>query len=111
MQKKYEHKFIIFTILLLLFVLLSLNSQAKGINIVCTNTALEDFTSNILTENATIEYIMPPGVCPAFYDTKPSDVDKIISADIIISLGSTNMESWLSNLIIYNPFITYHHLR
>jgi len=83
-------------------VILSLNSQAKELNIVCTNTALEDFTSKLITENATIDYIMPPGVCPAFYDTKPSDIDKIISADIIISLGSINMESWLSNLITYN---------
>jgi ABC-type Zn uptake system ZnuABC Zn-binding protein ZnuA len=91
------------TIILSIVVILSLNSQAKEVNIVCTNTALEDFTSNLLTENATIEYIMPPGVCPAFYDTKPSDIDKILSADIIISLGSTKMESWLSNLITYNP--------
>lgn len=103
MQNKYKHKIIMLTIILSIVVILSLNSQAKEVNIVCTNTALEDFTSNLLTENATIEYIMPPGVCPAFYDTKPSDIDKILSADIIISLGSTKMESWLSNLITYNP--------
>jgi len=103
MQNKYKHKIIMLIIIFSIVVILSLNSQAKEVNIVCTNTALEDFTSNLLTENATIEYIMPPGVCPAFYDTKPSDIDKILSADIIISLGSTKMESWLSNLITYNP--------
>jgi len=103
MQNKYKDKFIMFTIILLLVIVLSLSSQAKEVNIICTNTALEDFTSNLVTENATIEYIMPPGVCPAFYDTKPGDIDKVLSADIIISLGSTKMESWLSNLITYNP--------
>lgn len=105
MQNKYKHKFIIFTLISLIILVLSLNGQAKELNIVCTNTALEDFTTNIITENATIEYIMPPGVCPAFYDTKPSDIDKVLSADIIISLGSTKMESWLSNLITYNPYV------
>ena len=102
MQNKNKHKFIMFTIILLPIIVFSLSSQAKEVNILCTNTALEDFTSNLVIENATIDYIMPPGVCPAFYDTKPSDIDEIISADIIISLGSTNMESWLSNLITYN---------
>ena len=105
MQNKYKHNFIMFTIISLIVVVLSINGQAKELNIVCTNTALEDFTSNLITENATIEYIMPPGVCPAFYDTKPSDIDKVLSADIIISLGSIKMESWLSNLISYNPDI------
>ena len=105
MQNKYKHKFIMFSIILLFIIVLSINSQAKELNIVCTNTALEDFTSNLVTENATIDYIMPPGVCPAFYDTKPSDIEKVLSADIIISLGSIKMESWLSNLITYNPDI------
>jgi len=90
------------SIILLIVIVLSINSQAKELNIICTNTALEDFTSNIITENATIDYIMAPGICPAFYDTKPSDIDKVLSADIIISLGSTQMESWLSNLLTYN---------
>jgi len=46
---------------------------------------------------------MPAGVCPAFYDTTPSDIDKIVSADIIISLGSPKMEGWLGDLLSYNP--------
>ncbi len=45
---------------------------------------------------------MPSGVCPAYYDTKPSDVNKITDADIIISFGSSKMEPWLSDLLDYN---------
>jgi ABC-type Zn uptake system ZnuABC Zn-binding protein ZnuA len=74
-----------------------------SINIICTNTVLADFVSNLMTENVTIEYIMPPGICPAFYDTTPSDVNKIVTADIIISFGSPTMEPWLGDLLEYNP--------
>ena len=66
MQNKYKHKFIIFAIICLVVIVFSISSQAKELNIVCTNTALEDFTSNLVKENVTIDYIMPPGVCPAF---------------------------------------------
>ena len=66
--------------------------------IICTNSTLADFTSNLLaeTKNVTIEYIMPAGVCPAHFDTCPSDVSLIASADIIISLG---WEPWLESLL------------
>ncbi|KYK25362.1 hypothetical protein AYK24_04870 [Thermoplasmatales archaeon SG8-52-4] len=56
----------------------------------------------MIKDNVTIEYIMPSGVCPAFYDTTPSDVNKIVNADIIISFGSFQMEPWLDNLLTYN---------
>jgi len=75
-----------------------LQSQAEEntTTIVCTNSILADFTSNILTDNVTIEYIMPAGVCPAHFDTSPSDVSLIASADMIISLG---WEPWLESLL------------
>ena len=79
------------------------NAEEDKINVICTNSILADFASNLLKENATIEYIMPPGVCPAYYDTTPNDVNKIIKADIIIVLGSNAMEPWLGDLLAYNP--------
>jgi len=89
----------------MLFSGFSLNASAEEdtINVICTNSILADFASNLLTENATIEYIMPPGVCPAYYDTTPSDVNKIVTADIIISFGSNVKEPWLEDLLAYNP--------
>lgn len=70
--------------------------EEETIQIVCTNSSLADFTSNIIFDNVTIEYIMPAGACPAHFDTSPSDVSKIVNADIIISLG---WEPWLESLL------------
>lgn len=88
-------------LLLLSFIIINPISGSSTY-IICTNSVLADFTSNIITENTTIEYIMPSGVCPAFYDTCPSDVNKIVNADIIISLGSPIKEPWLNDLLNYN---------
>jgi ABC-type Zn uptake system ZnuABC Zn-binding protein ZnuA len=101
MKNKY---LIVAGLVILIFFSLTLTttSNAEDINVVCSNSILADFTSNLLKENVSIEYIMPSGVCPAFYDTTPGDVSKIISADIIISFGSAQMEPWLSNLLTYN---------
>ena len=99
-------KFFLFIIIgFLLFHSLTLNASADEdtIDIICTNTVLADFVSNLMKENATIEYIMPPGICPAFYDTTPSDINKIVTADVIISFGSPTMEPWLGDLLDYNP--------
>ena len=73
-----------------------INAEESQINVICTNSVLADFTKNILNRDVTIEYIMPAGVCPAQFDTTPSDITKITSANIIISLG---WEPWLDSLI------------
>ncbi|MCX6667965.1 MAG: metal ABC transporter substrate-binding protein [Euryarchaeota archaeon] len=72
------------------------SKAAQNTTIICTNSILADFASNLVTENVTIEYIMPAGACPTHFDTTPSDVSKIVSADIIISLG---LEPWLDSLM------------
>jgi ABC-type Zn uptake system ZnuABC Zn-binding protein ZnuA len=102
-------KYLIFgLIIVLLFSGFITNVSADdSLYIVCTNSVLADFTSNLITKNVTIEYLMPSGVCPAFYDTCPSDVNKIVNSDIIISLGSTTKEPWLTDLLTYNKD---HHL-
>jgi len=66
------------------------------INVVCTNSILADFTYQLLREEASVEYIMPAGACPSHFDTRPSDVNRIEDADIVVSLG---WEPWLSGLI------------
>ncbi len=89
--------FIIGLILILtLPVSVSSAENSSEIKIVCTNSVLADFAENIAPENSTVDYIMPAGVCPAHFDTTPSDIDKIVNADVIISLG---WEPWLENLI------------
>lgn len=66
-------------------------------HVVCTNTILADFTTRLLNgTDSTVDNIMPAGVCPAHFDTRPSDVQRIASADIIIALG---WEPWLQDLL------------
>ncbi|MEF8848223.1 MAG: metal ABC transporter substrate-binding protein [Candidatus Thermoplasmatota archaeon] len=101
-----EYRYISTTLILgilliggLLFAPIKADAQGTNekIKIVCTNSILADFTKNIAPKkNTSIEYIMPAGVCPAHFDTSPGDVDKIVNADIIISLG---WEPWLESLI------------
>jgi ABC-type Zn uptake system ZnuABC Zn-binding protein ZnuA len=100
-KSKYIFFFISSTLILSCFTF-DTKGDETDIQIVCSNSILADFTSNLLKENVSIEYIMPSGVCPAIYDTTPSDISKIVSADIIISLGSVKIEPWFSNLLIYN---------
>jgi ABC-type Zn uptake system ZnuABC Zn-binding protein ZnuA len=101
-QKKYILLFIGISLFFTCFTY-TIQAEESDINIICSNSILADFTSNLITEKATIEYIMPSGVCPAFYDTTPSDVSKIISADIVITFGSPQKEPWIGNLLSYNP--------
>ncbi len=72
------------------------SGQETTYRVVCTNSVLADFSSNILPDNISIEYILPAGACPAHFDTSPSDVSLIANADIIVSLG---WEPWLDGLI------------
>lgn len=100
MKRIQKQKSMLFSVLMMVILsscfTLQLQAEETTTIIVCTNSILADFTSNILTDNVTIEYIMPAGVCPAHFDTSPSDVSLIASADIIISLG---WEPWLESLL------------
>lgn len=94
---KIKAKLLMFIGLLILLLSAQISTAEEDtIEIVCTNAVLADFTSNIITDNVSIEFIMPAGACPAHFDTTPSDVLKIINADIIISLG---WEPWLEDLL------------
>jgi len=84
------------TVVLLSCLILQAQAEENTITIICTNSILADFTSNILEDNVTIEFIMPAGVCPVHFDTCPSDVSLVESADIIISL---EQEPWLESLL------------
>jgi len=103
-RNKGKNKYLLFisAALIITFFTISSQGQDEDIEIVCSNSIIADFTKNLIKDNVTIDYIMPSGVCPAFYDTTPSDVSKIVNADIIISFGSSQMEPWLDDLLTYN---------
>ena len=95
-MKNNKYIYLIFTILILNIFVNSIESESNEVKIVCTNSVLADFTINLIDKNVSIDYIMPAGVCPSHFDTSPSDISMIASADIIISLG---WEPWLTSLL------------
>ncbi len=64
--------------------------------IVCANSILADFTANVVDEMARVDYLMPAGVCPSHYDSRPSDAELVAVADVIVMMG---WEGWLNALI------------
>lgn len=89
---------VLMNLLFMIMVPVNINAEETNneIKIVCTNSVLADFAKNIVPENTVIDYIQPAGACPAHFDTIPSDVNRIINADVIISLS---WEPWLEDLI------------
>jgi ABC-type Zn uptake system ZnuABC Zn-binding protein ZnuA len=86
---------------ILILVLLSLPSNVAGededtIRIVCSNSILADFAENVVGDWAQVEYLMPAGVCPSHFDSRPSDAKAVSEADIIVMMG---WEGWLNGLI------------
>jgi ABC-type Zn uptake system ZnuABC Zn-binding protein ZnuA len=65
-------------------------------SIVCANSLLADFASNVVGDLARVEYLMPSGVCPSHYDSRPSDAVMVAGADVIVMMG---WEGWLNGLI------------
>jgi ABC-type Zn uptake system ZnuABC Zn-binding protein ZnuA len=68
----------------------------QEVGIVCANSLLADFTENVVGDLARVDYLMPAGVCPSHYDSKPSDATLVAEADIIVMMG---WEGWMNNLI------------
>jgi len=66
------------------------------LSIVCSNSLLADFASNVVGDLARVEYLMPSGVCPSHYDSRPSDAVMVAGADVIVMMG---WEGWLNGLI------------
>jgi ABC-type Zn uptake system ZnuABC Zn-binding protein ZnuA len=64
--------------------------------IVCANSILADFAENVVGDLAQVEYLMPAGVCPSHFDSRPSDATMVAGADVIIMMG---WEGWLNGLI------------
>ncbi len=88
-----------FILMSMAFVGLS-SGEDEPLIVICTNSVLADFATHVfgdeLEDSIEVEYIMPAGVCPSHFDTSPSDVVTIASADVVISLG---WEPWLSDLL------------
>ena len=79
-----------------LFLAAAAGADNGSIRIVCANSILADFARNVAGDLGTVEYVMPAGVCPAHYDSRPSDIGLVASADVIVQIG---WEGWLGKLV------------
>jgi len=64
--------------------------------VVCTTTILASFTEEVGGDEIDVMSLVPPGLCPAHFDVKPSDVYAISKASLVIESG---IEPWLDDII------------
>jgi ABC-type Zn uptake system ZnuABC Zn-binding protein ZnuA len=72
------------------------SEDGDKLRIVAANSILADFTANVVDDMARVDYLMPAGVCPSHYDSRPSDAAMVAEADVIVMMG---WEGWLNGLI------------
>lgn len=75
--------------------------------IVCTTYVLGSMVEEFVGDQANVTVLVQPGICPAFYDVKPSDIYAISKAEIIFYHGF-EYGMWLSSMIKAsgNPNVT-----
>lgn len=81
----------------LVMVLLSQSALAK-IKVVTTFSVIEDLVRNIGPQNIEITNLVPAGEDPHLFEPKPSDIEKMKTANIIFANGLM-FEPWLNKLI------------
>ena len=64
--------------------------------IVCTTSVLASIVRDLVGDRAIVEVIASPSICPAHYDVKPSDIDKVRRASLILSHG---IEPWIEDIV------------
>ncbi len=94
----------VFLILLLLLVLtniiqVSSNTTKPGVTIVVTISSLLPDIKQIICSSDTLEAIVPPGVDPHDYELKPSDIELLRKANVIISTAHTPFENKIRVLV------------
>jgi len=64
--------------------------------VVATTSVLASIVNDLAGDLVRVELIASPAVCPAHYDVKPSDVEKVRSAQLVLFHG---VEPWVQSLI------------
>ncbi|MCW4015525.1 MAG: zinc ABC transporter substrate-binding protein [Candidatus Bathyarchaeota archaeon] len=83
--------------LLFLSVVQAQDTTEKPI-IVCTTSAVGSIVEECLGDTADIVVLVQPGLCPADFDMKPSDVYAVSNAEILFKQGIQG-EFWLDDLL------------
>mgnify|MGYP000734068644 CR=1 FL=1 len=66
--------------------------------IVCTTTVLSSIVEELVGDDADVIVLVQPGICPAYYDIKPSDVYAVSKARVIFYHGF-EYKMWLKDMI------------
>jgi len=77
------------------FSMMTMNADEK-VKVVSTITVLGTFTEEVGGEKVDVISLVQPGICPAHFDIKPSDVYDVSNASLILYHG---IEPWLDDLI------------
>lgn len=72
--------------------------QSGRLRVLTTFLPLYVFTANVAGEYADVENLLPGGVGPHEYAFSPADVQKIVSADVLVMNG-LGLEEWMDDLV------------
>jgi zinc/manganese transport system substrate-binding protein len=79
---------------------LYLNASASdGLKVIVTFPYLYEDVKNLLCEGDEVFVLTPPGVDPHIYQLKPSDIDLVRQASLIISTAHASFEKTLHDLV------------
>ncbi len=96
MRKDIMRKSVYILIVATILSSLPLGIADENPTVVCTTTTLETCVKVVGGERITVVSLVQPGICPAFFDIKPSDVYTVNQASLILYGG---IEPWLEDLI------------
>lgn len=74
-------------------------NQAEKPIIVCTTNVLGSIVKELVGEEADVIVLVNPGLCPADYDMKPSDIYALSKAKIFFYHGIPGEKPWLQSLM------------
>lgn len=82
--------------IVILCILLLSQVQDSPLTVVCTTTALQTLVEEVGKEKVDVISLVQPGVCPAQFDVRPSHVQEMGNASLVLYHG---VEPWLEDLI------------
>ncbi len=94
------------TFLLMFFLLLysiPVHGEKQNFEIVTTTAFLGDVVKGIVGDQASVNAILLGDADPHNYEPTPSDIQKLSTADVIISTGIQELDEWLVSFINDNP--------
>jgi len=78
--------------------LTSIKAEESKPVVVTTTSVLASIVKDLASDYVDVQYIVSPSICPGHYDVKPSDIELIRDASLILAHGM-EWHGWLRELI------------